>query len=232
MERVDNEDLIKYYMDKYNIVDFFDDNIYEHIELHRFNKNELVLRSDDKLMYYYLFVKGKIKVTYQFENGRSILLKFYDEFNSLGNLELLNEIPIRCNVEAIEDSELIAVSAELLRKDYIDNPKFLRHIINSLSEKMYATMNNTSYNVMYPLVNRLASYLIEYISEDKDYIVLTSSYKEISEFLGSTYRHLSRTFKQMEKDKIITLDKKRVYILDEEKLRSLSKNIYRLKENI
>ena len=226
MIRINDEKLLSYYVNKYNIVDIFDEDILKYIEIHGFDKNEYVLKAEFDLDYYYLFVKGKIKITYQFEKGKSVLLKFYRDFNSLGDVELINNVPIRCNVEAIEDCHLIAIPAQILREQYLDNPKFLKHMINSLSEKMFATLNNSSYNLMYPLVNRLASYLIEYITDDKDYIKLNSSFKEISQFLGTTYRHLSRTFNQLEDQKVIRCDKKTVYIINENRLRELAKNIY------
>lgn len=226
MKRINDPKLLRYYVDKHNILDIFNDEIYEHLQIHEFEKNEFVLLSEDDLDYYYLLVKGKIKITYSFENGKTVLLEFYNDFNSLGDLELLHNTPVQCNVEVIEACHLIGIPTKVLREGYLDNPRFLKHMINSLSEKMFATFNNTSYNLIYPLINRLASYLIEYIVDDKNYIVLNSSYKEISEFLGTTYRHLSRTLKRLENEGILKIEKKKIYILNEDGLRRLSKSIY------
>lgn len=92
-------------------------------------------------------------------------------------------------------------------------------------KNFYVTVNNTSYNFVYPLINRLASYLVENLTE-KNYIVLDSSFSEIAQFLGTTYRHLNRTLKELEEKSIIKCDNKTVSILDENKLRELSKNLY------
>ena len=172
-----------------------------------------------------MLVDGKIKITYPFENGKSMLLKFYKEFTSIGDLELLKSIPILCNIDAIEDTYLIAIPSDLLRKKYLENSKFLHHLIDSLSDKLYATINNSSYNFVYPLINRLSSYLVEHIT-DKNYIILNSSFIEIAQFLGITYRHLNRTFKELESKSIIKCENKTIYILDEDRLRKLSKNLY------
>ena len=145
--------------------------------------------------------------------------------NSLGDIELLKGIPVRCNVEAIEDTYLIAMPSDALRKEYLDNPKFLHHLIDSLGEKLYATLNNSSYNLTYPLINRLASFLVEHIT-DKNYITLNSSFSEIAQFFGTTYRHLSRTFKELESKSIIRSENKTIYILNEDELRKMSKGLY------
>lgn len=225
MKRILNTGLLSHYIDSHNIENIFDKDLINHMELHFYKKDEYIFEAGTKLEYYYLLVDGKIKVSYLFENGKSMLLKFYKAFNTIGDMELLKNRPITCDVEAMEDTYLIAVPSDILRKSYFDNPRFLRHLAESLSEKLYATINNSSYNFVYPLINRLASYLVEHLT-DKDYIVLNSSFLQIAEFLGTTYRHLNRTLKELEEKSIIKCMDKTIYILDEYKLRELSKNMY------
>lgn len=225
MRKISNNNLLNHYIAKHNIENIFDKDILKYAQLHFYQKDEYIFEAESNLEYYYLLVNGKIKISYLFENGKSMLLKFYKEFNSIGDLELLKNIPILCNINAIEDTYLIAIPSDILRKKYLDNIKFLHHLINSLSEKLYATINNSSYNFVYPLINRLSSYLVEHIT-DKNYIILNSSFKEIAQFLGTTYRHLNRTFKELESESIIKCENKTIYILDEGRLRELSKNLY------
>lgn len=226
MRKISDNKLMKHYIDKHNIENIFNKDILKHAQLHFYKKDEYILEAESKLEYYYLLVDGKIKIYYLFENGKSILLKFYKEFNTIGDLELLKNKPIRCDVEAIEDTYLVAIPSEILRKEYLDNLGFLHHLIDSLSEKLDAVINNSSYNYVYPLINRLSSYLVEHVA-DKNYLVLNSSFKEIAQFLGTTYRHLNRTFNELEAESIIRCENKTIYILDEDRLRELSKNLYK-----
>lgn len=62
------------------------------------------IRVGEIIEYYYLLVDGKIKIYYPFENGKSMTLKFYKDFNTIGDLELLKEMPILCNIDAVEDT--------------------------------------------------------------------------------------------------------------------------------
>lgn len=225
MRKILNNNLLNHYIAKHNIENIFDKDILKHAQLHFYEKEEFILEAESKLEYYYLLVDGKIKISYLFENGKSMLLKFYKEFNSIGDLELLKNTPILCNIDAIEDTYLIGIPADILRKEYLNNLKFLHHLIDSLSEKLYATINNSSYNFVYPLINRLSSYLAEHIT-DKNYVILNSSFLEIAQFLGTTYRHLNRTFKELESKSIIKCENKTIYIVDEDRLRELAKNLY------
>ena len=225
MKRIVDNTKLNIYFNKYSIENLFDKNIIEFAELQTYEKGELILKADSRLENYYILVEGQIKIAYLFENGKSMLLKFYKDFITIGDMELLRDKPIRCNVEAVEEVSIIAIPLSIIRSNYIANVNFLHHLVDSLSEKLDATINNTSYNYIYPLPNRLASYLVDHIA-DKDYIKLTASFKEIAEFLGTTYRHLGRTFKELEEKSIIKVDKKTVYILDEIRLKELSKNSF------
>lgn len=213
------------YISEHNIESIFDTDILRYAQLHFYQKEEYILEAEAELHYYYLLVDGKIKISYLFENGKSMFLKFYQGFDTLGDLELLKNLPVLCNVEAVKDTYVIAIPAAILREKYMDNIRFLHHLVDSLSEKLYATINNSSYNYVYPLANRLSSYLVEHIT-DTDFIILNSSFEEIAQFLGTTYRHLNRTLKELEAEAIIKCVNKTIYILDEGRLRELSKNLY------
>lgn len=225
MRRILDNKLLNQYIEKHNIKRIFDNEIFKYAELHFYKKEEYILEAGETLEYYYLLVDGKIKIYYPFENGKSMLLKFYKEFNTIGDLELLKGIPILCNIDAVEDTYLIAIPSAMLREKYFNDVKFLHHLLDSLSEKLYGTINNSSYNFIYPLINRLSSYLIEHLT-DENCIILNSSYLDIAQFLGTTYRHLNRTLKEMESKSIIKCDDKKIYILDIAELRELSKNMY------
>lgn len=225
MKRISDSRLLDQYIIKHEIGSIFDEDTLKHAQLHFFEKGELVLKVESVLEYYYLLVDGKVKISYLFENGKSMFLKFYREFNTLGDLELLKNIPVKCNVEAISDAWLIAIPSEILRKDCLNNVRFLQHLAESLGEKLYATINNSSYNYVYPLTNRLSSYLVEHIAEGSC-IALNSSYEELAQFLGTTYRHLNRTIKELETEGIIKCKNKQVSIIDEDRLRELSKNLF------
>lgn len=225
MKIISDENLMKAFIDKHNITDIFNDFILQHAILQFFNKGETILHAGFSLEYYCILVSGKIKISYLFENGKSIVLKFYKDYNTMGDIEILKEQPIRCDVFAEEDSYIIAIPARLLREHAYNDPKFLHHVIDSLSGKFFDTLNNSSYNLTYPLINRFSSFLNEYA--DNNPIILTSSFKDIAQFLGTTYRHLNRTIKDMENKGIIRCDDKRIHILDLEELKELSRNTFR-----
>lgn len=215
------------YIQQHNIESIFGKELTSFMQLYHFDKGEYVLHAGDDLQLLYLLVKGKIKVTYDFENGKSILLKFYRDFSALGDLELIQDRKITCHVEAVEDSEFIAIPVAPMRKKIQSDPVLLMYLAKSLSEKLNATINNSSYNYLYPLINRVASYLQEYVQGDQpQQIIMNETYKDIAGFLATTYRHLNRTMKELEEMGIIRVKKRYIDVLKPQSLRELAVNHY------
>lgn len=227
MKIINNKKLLNNYITKYQINDILSNKILPYTELHFYEKGECIFLAEHQLVFYYFLVDGKIKVFSLLENGKSLLLAFYNNFVTLGDVELLKNTPILNNVEVVENSYLIGIPANILREDCYNNNNFLKFMINSLSTKMQANNINNSYNLLYPLINRLSSYLLEHHNPNNKYIVLSSSFKDISDFLGTSYRHLNRTLNELEKLDIIRCEGKKIYILNIRKLEELAKNLYR-----
>ncbi|MGB3368006.1 MAG: helix-turn-helix domain-containing protein [Acidaminobacteraceae bacterium] len=87
----------------------------------------------------------------------------------------------------------------------------------------YGDIDNTYNDTPNLLINGISSYLLEHL-KDQEYVSLNSSLQEIAQFFGTSYRNLNRTLKEMESNSIISCKGKKVYILDKEALRELSKN--------
>lgn len=226
MKIICDDKLLKHFIEKYNLVDIVGNKLLLYSKLFYYEKGEKILHAGDTLNYLYFFVSGKIKISSIEENGKSILLRFYDNFNSLGEVELIQNIPISSSVESVENTYLIALPIKKIRRELNNNNNLLLFIAHTLSSKLNSISNNSSYNLLYPLINRLASYLYEHANKN-DTIIINSTFQNISEFLGTTYRHLHRTLKELELKGIIKHESKQITIIDKDKLKELSKNIYR-----
>ncbi len=225
MKVINNKEKFNKYIKNHTIIEHIGENILKNATLRYFEKDEKIMEAGNKLDYYYLIVEGNVRISYCFENGKSILLKMYHPFNSIGDIELFENKSICSDVIAGENCYLIAISAQEIRTDHWNNTKFLHHMINTLGKKLSATMNNSSYNLTYPLVNRVASFLVE-LSSGETSVTFTISYQEVAQFLGATYRHLNRTLKELEDRKIIKIEDKSVQIINREELEILSRESY------
>ncbi|MFZ5353593.1 MAG: Crp/Fnr family transcriptional regulator [Bacillota bacterium] len=230
MKRVTDGALLKYYIAKYEINSIFANDLSHCMSLYKVERGEVICKTDDVLSHMFFNVKGKLKVYYMRENGKSLLLRFNKPLSVIGDVEFINRYSVKCCVEAITESLLIGVSFEDIKKYAYDDPVFLRYIISHLSHKLYTVSNASSMNVLYPLENRFASYLLSISSDENNSRISelkTNKLTEIANLLGSSYRHLSRVINELEEKKIIKNEKRQMIILDFNRLKELAgENIY------
>ena len=228
MIKLNNKSKLSYYSNKFQITEIFSENIEEHLELHFFKKGSHICTKGEKLNYFYFFVKGRAKVYISTPNGKSLLIRFYSPLQVIGDVEITCDIHSDCNIQAIEDCLCIGIPFSVIHKIATYDYKFLNFVCKHLSYKLTSTSASTSLNVLYPLENRLASYLLAlYPSHlnpgDK---VITDNFTQLSELLGADYRHLLRVIDKLCKKNIIKKEKRSLIIVDREALNSLAVDLY------
>lgn len=197
--------------------------------LYMFNKNDYICREEENLDNMFFLVEGKAKVSKHLENGKSLLISFYNPFTIIGDVEFIRNNPTDCSVQAIKDTYCIGINFDIVRNHLIKDCKFLINICDYLSEKLISGSNNSSINLLYPLENRLASYIVAFTNLDtyNKKFTFEENYNEIAELLGTSYRHLNRTLSKFCSDKILKRHKKEFIIEDFDKLLYLAGDLYK-----
>jgi CRP-like cAMP-binding protein len=230
MRRVIDHEKRDSYISRYHIDDIFELEMKQYMELFLFNKNEYICKTDEKLEYLFFFVEGKAKVYSTLSNGKSLLLCFYKPFKVLGEVEFMHYETANSNVQIIEDTYCIGISFENIRRFALNDSRFLRYACDSLGEKLIRLSKYSSINLLYPLENRLASYILAYTSktvrEGRNIIVFEGNLSEVAELLGTSYRHLLRTLNDLCAQNLIKKNQQVYEILDLEKLKKLAGDLY------
>ncbi|GAU78065.1 Crp/Fnr family transcriptional regulator [Fusibacter sp. 3D3] len=226
MKLIKHPQKLKSFLEVLEVKTMLDESILKALELCEYEKDEIVLEADDPLDYYYFFLEGKLKVFQQQKNGRNLLIQFYTKFDTLGDVELIESLNVTCTVSAVEKSYLFRIDAAQMKRFVENNVPYLKYIIRGLSIKMRYANENDAYNLLNPVKNRLASYLLWHHEEDSNEVILAETLVEISEFIGTTYRQLHRAFIQLEADAIIKRTGKVVRIHDPKAIKALAGQIY------
>lgn len=216
---------IEKFIENHQIAKILPQEVLEFAEILVFEGDEHVLDANVPMSYFYFFVDGRLKLYQIHENGRALLIQFYEGFNSLGEVELMTEVPCTCSVHTVKPTILMRFPMTVMRQYAMEHPPFLQYVIRSLAEKLVISERHHSYNLIYPVKNRLASYLKAYVDKN-DKIVLSHSLQDVSEFIGTTYRQVHRAFQAMEADGILIKKGKQIHVLDKDKLFALAGHIY------
>lgn len=232
MTKVEDYNELENYIKKYELNNIFSDNVRAYMSLYMFNKNDYICRENEHLENMFFLVKGKAKVSKHLENGKSLLISFYSPLTIIGDVEFVRDNKTDCSVQAIKDTYCIGIKFEVVRQQLTKDYKFLLKICDYLSEKLRNGSNNSSINLLYPLENRLASYIVAFTNiENEDNEVkkfrFKENYSEIAELLGTSYRHLNRTLNKFCLDGILEKRGREYIIEDLQRLLYLAGELYK-----
>ncbi len=230
MECVSNPGMLNSYLTKYNLSRVFEKDISHLMTLHSFNKGEYIFRANEKVEYLYFMVEGKAKVYTLLQNGKSLLLRFYKPFVVIGDVEFIEGNPATCNVEVTDPALCMGISLENLHKYTMDDSTFLTFICKSLGEKLAKNSMSSAINLLYPLENRLASYILAVAPQSGKNQgldgIYTDKLTELADLLGTSYRHLIRTINNLTGEGIIEKSKAKIIIKDRASLEALAGDLY------
>lgn len=208
-----------------------------YMELHSFIKGEQIYVMSEKTNFLYFLVKGKFKVLSLKQNGKALLLRFYQPPQILGDLELfgeinlLNSISPLCNLEVLNEAVCIGIPIEIIRSQCMEDVKFLNYSAMNLAKKLIESSSYSSINLLYPLENRLASYMLAISPEDEtpDSAMgfATNNLADMADFLGVSYRHLNRTIALLSGKNLIKKEKTYIKILDRKALEAMAGDLYK-----
>lgn len=224
-----NRSQIHAYLEKYHMTEVFSEALIDLMTLSTFDRGEAIAPLNEPLSSFHLLVEGKVKIYSLQENGKKVLIRFYRPMSVIGDLEYISNYPVKCVVEALETTTLITIPMDVLRTHTLECTKFLRFVIGTLSQKLFTWSNMAGLNLVYPLENRVASYLVS-ISDLSDQNRLdeirVTSLEEMADLLCSSYRHLHRILESFEAQGIIARNRSNIRIIDFDKLQSLSVGIF------
>lgn len=232
MKPLDNQSKLLSYIHKFNINDCFEVNLVENMRLYLFNRGEQICRAHEKINYFYFLVDGKAKVYTPLKNGKSLLLRFYKPLQIMGDVEFLNSDHTNCDVEALTDVVCIGIPMKDLRNIASHDVKFLQFVCKNLGKKLANSSYWSAVNLLYPLENRLASYILALASSGEDYAIPLNeieTYKltDMADLLGTSYRHLNRTLNNLCQRGMIKKERSSIIIVNRKNLERLAGDLYR-----
>ena len=227
MKKIEDPFIIEKYYNELNMQRIFIDDMKKYMKLLKFDKHEYLSREDENLEYLLFFIQGKSKVFKTLPNGRNLLLAFYKPFRVIGDIEIVKNQSATGTIQALSTCYCLAILMDKARKELTKDRKFLKFTCESLAEKLAAVSMNSSINLLYPLENRLASYINESLTNDEElYIDFDENLVNIAELLGSSYRHLLRTFNALCKKGVIEKYDGKYKVINKMLLKDLAGDLY------
>lgn len=232
MKEIQDRKLLHSYIQSHHIESIFNEPLLPHLSLYNFDQGELICSQGEPSQHLYVLVKGKIKIYNQSAEGRRLVISFKTPLEVIGDIEYIQGIDIINTVEAVSPVCMIGVHYRWLKQLSSDYSPLLNFLLDIITRKFLIKSNSFSLNLMHPVEVRLASYILSVSFDESNALfrgkLSTSSLTDVSNLIGTSYRHLNRVIQKLCAAGLIERNREYIEVKDREGLSVLaSRNIYK-----
>lgn len=231
MKEITEKELINTYLHQHQIESIFNDELMPYLSLYSFDQGELICSQGEPSQYLYVLVQGKLKIYTTSAEGKTLILSFKTPLEVVGDIEYVQGNDLINTVEAVSPVLMIGVHYRWLKKYGSDHSPLLNFLLKIITYKFCIKSNSLSFNLMYPVDVRLASYLLsvsfdEFNTQFKCRLS-TTHLKDAANLIGTSYRHLNRVIRKLCTEGMIERKSGFIHVKDRERLSKLANdNIY------
>lgn len=194
--------------------------------IHRkFSLNQVIVHEDDdNSQTFFIILSGIVHVTVLTTEGKQTILATLQKGDFFGEMSILDGEPRSASVIAAQECKL----AMLYRKSLLDilklYPKITIQMLIAMSRRLRRSNRHINTLSMMSVYGRIADVILQIANESGqrmgDVIIIPNppTHKTIAEMAGTSRETVSRILSQLRKKHYITSDRKKMVILNEEKL--------------
>lgn len=218
MKEIQNDALRQQLIDQTGYTECFSVDVSCDTRLFHVAAGDYIVREGNQPSYLFYLARGRAKLYATLPNGRVSLIDFFGAPCFIGEIELVDANHEPRAVQAIEECWCLVLPMKQYRPLLLNDAIFLRQLCVSLSRKNYRNIVSLTQNQSFPLVNRLAAFIL-LTQHDNLY---QEKHTQVAEYMGVTYRHLLYVIAQFTHEGLLLKQKNGYTINDKKKMTALS----------
>jgi len=196
--------------------------------IQNFKKNEIIHYEGDKPTHMMCLIKGKVKVYKEGVGGRNQIVRIMQPISYFAYRAIFAEGNYNTTACAFETSSVVMIPKDVILKLIHQNLKLAYYFIYALSIDLGISdarqVNLTQKHIRGRLAESLIFMQDNYgLEEDGVTINVYLSREDLANLSNMTTSNAIRTLSMFVSEKVITMDGRRIKIIDEEKLRKISR---------
>ena len=196
--------------------------------IHNFKKNQIIYAENDEPEYLWCLLKGKVKMFKDGIGGRQQILRLYRPIQYFGYRAYFANEPYVSSTSAFEPSQLGAISMKIVTRIIDQNRKLAWFFIHELSKHLGGSdtkmVNLTQKHIRGRLAEALTILIDNYgFEDDGETLKIYMAREDLANLSNMTTSNAIRTLSTFVSEKIITVDGRRIKIVNEPALRKISK---------
>ncbi|MFC1915108.1 Crp/Fnr family transcriptional regulator [Chloroflexota bacterium] len=185
-----------------------------------FGPDEFIFWEGDDADYFYIILKGRIKVIKHSSSGKDFIIAFFDPGEIFGEVAVFENKPYPASAQAVTDTKILGIKKENFLSFFSTRPQVALSIINVLGGRLRDAQSRLKDLAGERVEQRLAKTLLMLSAKLGPIIPFTR--QDIAEMAGTTTETAIRFTTQLKDRGIIRSVRGKITILNETKLRLLS----------
>ena len=154
-------------------------------------RNEVLFRQGEPSSELYGIVNGKVAILTRSPDGRESLVAVLDEGSLFGELGLFDEGPRSADARALEETNVLVLSYDVVRSAIDENPTLLWIIVRLLARRLRHTDDSLADAVFLDVPARTAKRLLE-IAGDADQFRLPMTQEDLAGLVGASRERVNK----------------------------------------
>lgn len=202
--------------------------VVDNFVIHNFKKNQIIYAENETPEFLWCLLKGKVKMFKDGIGGRQQILRLYRPIQYFGYRAYFADEPYVSSASAFEVSMLGAIPMTLVSQIIDQNKKLSWFFIHELSRHLGGSdtkiVNLTQKHIRGRLAEALTLLIDNYGFEDDGQTVkIYMAREDIANLSNMTTSNAIRTLSSFVTEHIITVDGRRIKVINEPLLRKISK---------
>lgn len=202
--------------------------IADNFMIHNFKKNQIIYAESDPPEYLWCLLKGKVKLVKDGIGGRQQILRLYRPIQYFGYRAFFASEPYVSTAMAFEPSTLGALPMQIVKEMIDENRNLAWFFIHELSKNLGGSDTKIVSLTQKRIRGRLAEALILLIDnygfeDDGATLKIYMAREDIANLSNMTTSNAIRTLSAFVQERIITVDGRRIKVVNQNALRHISK---------
>jgi CRP/FNR family transcriptional regulator len=173
----------------------------------------------------YIVRSGDLRVTREHTDGRAIALATLGPGDMFGELAMLDGHTRSASVEAVTDSQLLALAAPDMRRLLSANPSITVKIVAELTRRLRETNERVARQSFQTVPSRVAGVLAQLIAEEalpdgREGVTVRMTQADLAQLAGTSRESVSRFLATLERAGVVRVGRGRVTIVEPRRLRA------------
>jgi CRP/FNR family transcriptional regulator, cyclic AMP receptor protein len=185
-----------------------------------FGTGEVVFREGDSGDTCYVVRTGQARAVREHSDGRSITLATFGPGEIFGELSMFDEERRSATIEAVEDTEAMAILGSDMRRILREHPDIAVKMLAGLSRRLRETNERLARQSFQTVQSRVAGVLADMVAGARSQgagerdVLITATQSDLAQLAGSSRESASRFLAVLERAGIITQGRGRLTVHD------------------